>query len=267
MRLWRWCIAVLLTLVICGVLTTVGRAQQPSAPTETEHGYVVGDTQAIGDGVVSSWVYVDGDHPSALGVTFSEAALSHLPEANTQYLLRLPETAEHAPFDHFALDWNPHGHFPEQFYGAPHFDFHFYLISPEMQRQITGTGADEARILKPPAAPYLPEGYVPAAPGVAHMGLHWVRPEFHEFHGQPFTESFLFGSYNGRLAFLEPMITLAFFQSRPAKVDSPVPQTRTVQQSGYYPTRYTIAYDPVRHTYTVALEGLTYRKADRRGGY
>jgi hypothetical protein len=108
---------------------------------------------------------------------------------------------------------------------------------------------------------YIPEGYQPAEPGVVYMGLHWIRPDFPEFHGQPFTESLLYGTYNGRMTFIEPMITRAFLLAKGPRVDKPIYQPQAVQASGYYPTRYTITYDATRRLYTVALTGLTHRTA------
>lgn len=224
--------------------------------------YFHGETQNVGDGTISSWVYVDANNrPLSLGVTFTETMLQNLPKESSEYLLRLPEYVPHLPFDHFTIDWEPQGHFPEQFYGLPHFDFHFYLISQKRRGSITGTGPDEARIHKLLPEKYVPKGYVPAKPGVAYMGLHWVRLDFPEFNGRPFTESLIYGSYDGKLAFIEPMITRAFLLSH-TDVSTPMYQSPAVQLSGYYPTRYSIKYDAERHLYTVALDGLTYRKAD-----
>jgi hypothetical protein len=38
-----------------------------------------------------------------------------------------------------------------------------------------------------------------------------------------------------------------------------VPQAYS--KNGFFPTRYSISYDPVRQEYSVALNGLTWRKA------
>jgi hypothetical protein len=45
------------------------------------------------------------------------------------------------------------------------------------------------------------------------MGVHWIDPASHEFHGHDFTATVLYGSYNGEMNFIEPMITRAY--SRP----------------------------------------------------
>lgn len=262
MRMQGKIVATLLVTALCGLLATLAYTQQPTAQhQEPELNYFTGETKAVGDGVAYSWVRLNNmNRPISIGVTFTESALSGLPDASTEYYLQLPEVATHAPFNHFALDWNPQGHFPQQFYGVPHFDFHFYMISSQQQGQITTTGADAARVMKKPAAQYIPQGYQLAPPAVPLMGMHWVRPDFPEFHGHPFTQSLIYGSYNGRISFIEPMITRAFFLAK-TNVDQPIYQPKAFQVSGYYPIRYSITYDATRHLYTVALVGLTYRQA------
>src|SRR5262249_31536220 len=83
------------------------------------------------------------------------------------------------------------GHDPEAVYKVPHFDFHFYLISPSERERITARGDDLLKCGKPLPAEFVPEGYVPA-PGSEEpgMGYHWVEPGSHEFHGKAFTHTF-----------------------------------------------------------------------------
>jgi len=254
-------IAIVLCAMFAGIVQAQPKTQPPPLPMH-ELKYFVGSPQMLGDGHIYTWVRIDTrNRPVALGVTFSESALNNLPNLDSEYLLRFPEVVTVTPYNHFAIDWQPMGHFPMQFYGVPHFDFHFYMISPQDRGLITGYGADVARLNRLPAANYIPAGYVPAYPAVALMGLHWVRMDFPEFHGQPFTQSLLYGSYNGRFTFIEPMITRAFLLAHPATVKRQMYQSKTVAMSGYYPTWYTVTYDGTRHLYTVALEGLVYRQA------
>ncbi|HEX2948125.1 MAG TPA: DUF5602 domain-containing protein, partial [Armatimonadota bacterium] len=243
MRVRVLAIAAVLAMALCGVVYTVSYPQQPPQHTLHELVYIQGETQAVGDGVMYPWVRIDSmNRPSAIGVTFTESILTNLPDTDTEYLARLPEVVPHAPFNHIALDWVPKGHFPEQFYGVPHFDVHFYMITPQARSLITGLRDDEARVNKLPAAQFLPQGYVPAKPGVALMGLHWVRPDFPEFHGQPFTASLIYGTYNGQVTFIEPMITRAYLLTHPS-VNRAIDQPKAVQTSGSDPPRFTTAYD------------------------
>ena len=151
-----------------------------------------GETKAIGHGVITSWLTLNPDgSPAALWVTMTEGALENLPTTDTEVGLTLPYEAYLTPFTHFALDWNPQGHVPMQFYGVPHFDFHFYLLMPEERMMITATGDDIAVLEKKPVPDYIPQGYIATPGGVPMMGAHWVNPASPEFHGQPFTQTFI----------------------------------------------------------------------------
>lgn len=228
---------------------------------------ILGDVLPFGNGTARSWVHVDGrGEPTTLGITLTEAALEGLPAEVTpgliwmvEYILSIPEMPL-LPFDHIGVNWNPRGHIPAGIYNVPHFDFHFYTISPEQRSQITARGEDLERCRRSPMPGHLPEGYVFAPeseePG---MGGHWIDPLSHEFHGKDFTSTFLFGTHEGGIIFWEPMITKAYLETKPdASMPLQVPQEYA--RDGYYPTGYSIRYDAGRKEYTVALEGLTLRR-------
>jgi hypothetical protein len=91
------------------------------------------------------------------------------------------------------------------------------------------------------------------------MGVHWIDPTSHEFHGNDFTASLLVGSYDGEVNFIEPMITRAFLETRPdftAEIKQPAAYAKT----GYYPMSYSVRFDPEKHEYVVSLDGLTFRE-------
>lgn len=254
----------MMLLLVAGI--AVLRAQIPggaAAPlmAPMSERVFTGETKAVGTVTVTAWVMLNASgHPTAIGVTLTESALTNLPAANTEYALSLPPQASETPFNHVALNWLPKGHIPVGIYDVPHFDFHFYTITPTERNQITGSGADVARARKNPPSGYLPQGYFPAPSSFEpYMGQHWVSPSFPELNGKPFTASALYGSYNGRVAFLEPMVSLAFLQTKPA-FTSAFPRPAQVAKPGYYPTQYTVIYDANRHEYTIALMGLTYRQ-------
>jgi hypothetical protein len=171
----------------------------------------------------------------------------------------LPSDAPRLPFDHIGLNWNPRGHDPEGVYTVPHFDFHFYMISTDERDKITTRGEDKARCSKPLPEEFTPAGYIYAPdseePG---MGSHWVEPGSHEFHGAAFTHTFIYGSYDGKVIFLEPMVAKSFLDTKP-NVTAEIKLPAKYQKPGYYPTRYSVNYNPQTKEYTVALEGLTLR--------
>lgn len=237
-----------------------------SAPLRADQTYL-GEIRQVGQGTMATWTTVNQDGaPTAIGVTLTTGVLDGLPtqQPDYEYVLALPTQAARTPFTHFALDWNPHGHDPVAVYGVPHFDFHFYIISSQERAAITATGADLARVERIPAPAFVPHGYVATPGGVPHMGAHWVDPAAPEFHGQPFAETFIYGFYNGRMAFIEPMLTLAYLRTNP-QVDRAIALPEAYPVSGYYPTRFTIQSDPQHGEYTVALRGLTWRAAPVAG--
>jgi hypothetical protein len=226
---------------------------------------IVGETRQLGAGQVRTWVRLDGSgNPAAIGVTFSEAALSTLPkepppgQEGTEVSINFPQAAG-TPFKHVGFDWNPMGHPPAHIYDVPHFDFHFYTITEKERNGITMQGADAARTLKPLPAEFHPEGYIYVPDGaVPRMGNHMVNPLSKELHNQAFTSTFLYGSYDGRLIFAEPMITKALLEAK-TNFTEMIKQPARYQQPGYYPTKYSVSYDATRKEYTIALEGMTLR--------
>jgi hypothetical protein len=54
------------------------------------------------------------------------------------------------------------------------------------------------------------------------------------------------------------MITRAFLEAK-TNITEAIKQPAKYQQPGYYPTKYSVRYDPIKKEYTVALEGLTLR--------
>lgn len=247
---------------------TILAAEAEAAPSSTNQ-TILGEVIPFGQGTARSWVQVDGSgKPATVGITLTEAALEGLPAEVTpgliwmvEYILAMPSDVGQLPFNHIGVNWNPRGHDPHGIYGVPHFDFHFYTISPEQRSQITARGDDLAKCNKVPVAGRVAEGYIfaPASeePG---MGGHWIDPVSHEFHGQSFTSTFIYGTYDGEVIFYEPMITMAYLQTKPDAI-TPIKVPTSYAQAGYYPTSYRVHYDAKRKEYTVSLEGLTLRQA------
>lgn len=241
-------------------------SNQRAVSTGSTSRTVFGPAQTLGSGTVRSWVALDKDgKPSALGVNISEAALKTAPtkfsdgQTGVEFNLALPAEAAATAFDHIGFGWNPNGHEPEKVYDVPHFDLHFYTITPDERARITAEGDDKAKAYKEPSAEYAPAGYI-LAPGTAvpNMGAHWVDPKSGEFQGAAFTRTFLYGNYDGRIIFFEPMITKSFLETQ-VNVTEYIKLPAKYAKSGYYPTMYSIRYDPTGKEYVVALEGLVLR--------
>jgi hypothetical protein len=231
-------------------------------------GTYLGQFTILGNGIVRTWYKADKKgKPQAMGVTFSETALDGLPQTgvgpktmpSVMHELALPKEARITGFDHVDLDWNPKGHMPSKIYDVPHFDFHFYMVPAAQLNKITAVGKDLARCSRKPAAKFMPAGYIiPPGTEVPRMGSHAVDVMSPELHGQPFTQTFIYGYYDGAMNFVEPMIARSFLETHPS-VTTKIKQPASYPRTGYYPTKYSVKYDAGRREITVALEGLTYR--------
>ena len=88
------------------------------------------------------------------------------------------------------------------------------------------------------------------------MGTHWLDVTSPELNGQPFTQTFIYGSYNGKVTFAEPMITLDFLK-KTSSFERDIPQAAKVQKSGYYPTKLNITkHDGITE---IVLTGFVYK--------
>ncbi len=227
-----------------------------------------GQSISMGNGTLKSWVELGPDKkPTRLGLTFTESALENLPfsEFNkvvTTFDVLFPKVKGLA-FDHASVDYATMGHDPFEVYGVSHFDLHFYLISRAEQAAIKLTGPSDIKVFDKP----VPRGYTPSdyimIPGteIPNMGVHWVDMTSGELHGHAFTSTLIYGSYNGHVNFIEPMITRAMFENK-VNVVAPVKSPKFAAQPGYYPTEYSVNWNEDKKEYTVALGKLTWIKGE-----
>lgn len=219
-------------------------------------------------GKASTFYEVDAnEHPVRLAIRINNAAWNSLDmpapggsnniPANT-VILRFHPKVDANIFNHAELDWNPHGHEPEFIYGLPHFDFHFYSMSLADVEAIPPYEVDPSKFDISPGPDYLPPHYFNPGGGVPQMGCHWLDATSPELHGSIFGQTFIYGTYNGKVTFREPMITKAFMEANPEFTRS-IPQPAKVAVSGYYPT--TLQLHKTDDGYVVVLEDFEYREA------
>lgn len=231
-----------------------------------------GPSVAFGQGTARTWVQTDASGAAAsIGIALTESALTGLPTTVSgpspsalMATLPLPPEAAGTGFDHAELGWNPLGHDPVQIYGLPHFDMHFYTISSATQLAILPNDPQWAtKAANLPGTAFVPSGYVaPPAPiaasAIPQMGVHWTDVKSPEFNGTPFTSTFIYGSWDGKFIFLEPMMTKAYLQTHPNDTRT-IPQPAQFAAAGSYPSSYSVAYDATAKEFRITLGGLTKR--------
>jgi len=284
--------SLIVAAVTLGLCTAAVARRAPTSPTTLQ-----GPPVAVGRGVARLFVALAPDgKPRSIGIALTEPALSGLAArmnstsrcfdrngdgtlahgeclGDDQVNLELPVAAAGLglPVKWAMLNWNPEGHMhpAPQVWAAPHFDFHFYLADKSLVDGIRPGACGEIidcedfkRASKPLPAAHAPDGYIEVGAAVAAMGNHLVDSKDPEIAdpSRGFSGTFIYGTYDGRMIFLEPMVSHAFLASRPDRC-TPVRWAKAVAEAGYYPTSYCVRYDAAAQEYRVSLEGLTYRAA------
>ena len=249
---------------------------------------IAGEQKPIGKGTVRTWLKVDAKtrEPRVLGVSVSESGLSGLPadadpaqagsvklklmdggpDHTFEYEVKFPPEAAETAFNHMGFNWNPVGHGPKGVFTMPHFDVHFYMATTQYRHEIHVDlkDADPTHVkvsnLEPPAQ-FLPPDYQ-LAPNTAEprMGSHYADVTSDQLKPGNFKNIFLIGVHGGNILFWEPMLTKAYLESEPNFTGKlKLPEAYPV--SGYYPTAYSVIYNPNRKEIDISLDGLTFRLA------
>ena len=201
-----------------------------------------GVEQAIGNGKVYSWVKFTGDKPTSIGMTLAKGALENIPHnGGTSLIIALPtEALGKTSFDHIYLDFSHSGHEPVGIYDVAHFDVHF-MMQPNAERSAippylptTATKFDNL-----PPTGIMPVPYFRLPAGVPLMGVHWANPTSTELNGGKFTETLIMGSYDGKMTFIEPMVTLDLLLTKP-NITKSVPTPAKFVKAGYFPMKYSV---------------------------
>lgn len=234
-------------------------------PTSTSKaGTFKGTTTVVGKGSAYSWVKLDdAGNPTSIGISLTDSAmvgLSEVPFPPQMFNVSLPAQASATAFNHIGLDWGAMGHPPEPIYTTPHFDIHFYLVDTATKNAISPLDSTAGRVTPEPAM--IPTGYTAGPPPheiVPGMGIHYVDPTSHEFHGSAFTSTLIYGFWKGKMIFVEPMITRAFLQSKATHEANLALPTTYPTADKYYPTKYKVSYDATTGEHVISLDAMVKR--------
>jgi hypothetical protein len=181
----------------------------------------------------------------------TDDVLQNLPSEYTDLTVRLHQKAsEVTPYDHIAIDWMPNGH-PPAYFQLSHFDIHFYMMPVEDQMMIpaptaSNTSLSSTSAFGRPSPGILPADYTVASAAVPMMGRHWLDKNASVLPptNATFTYQFIYGTFDNKVVFLEPMVTRAFLFK----------PTGT-----FYPTRYNIFTDSDTRKIYISLDQFVWR--------
>jgi hypothetical protein len=288
-------LATVALLAIGGWLVVSGSAGHPPAAIAGPPSRLLGGQVDLGKGTASAYAEMNEQgEPTAIGILFSPAALEGLPDGSDfhhcfdrnqdgridrateclhgyEHVLPLPDALARRPdipFKWVLLNWNPAGHVPPGVYDVPHFDVHFFMepiasvfalasgpCGPEFIR------CDQFEIARQPVpSNYVHPDYKDVGAAVPAMGNHLIDLGGPEFHGQPFTRSFIFGSYGGRITFYEEMVSHRTLVANPRSC-APIKTPKAVATAGFYPTISCLWHHAPGGEITVSLERFAFRLA------
>ena len=237
-----------------------------------------GKSEQLGNGYIRSFVELDDNgNPSNIGATLTQGALA-LPigQADPDIVvdLSLPSEASSTAFKNIELTYRPY-YYPNtpDVFLVPRLGFDFFQVSPQERDLICAhpdtsgppqcVGNELTQALKTPDPGILPEGLVSTLEAQPRVGTRYFDPDvtFPIVQGQqPFTTTYDYGFYDGNPTLRGIGVTKAFLETQP-NVTIPIKIPTTYSQGGYYPTSYSVTYDPASQDYRVAYSGLTYRRS------
>jgi hypothetical protein len=259
-----------------------------------------GESASLGNGTLTAYSQVEDSVPKSIGMVFTSSTLDGLPydppsdgmwcfdrnadgvvdqhtecSGGYEHALQLSaafKSKVDTPFTYVLANWNPMGHIPMGVWNVPHFDVHFYTndnaerlaIRPGPCPVLVNCGDYEIGKIQP-ASKYVAPDYSDVDAVEPAMGNHLVDQTSPEFHGNPFTHTFLYGIWGGHITFYEPMVTHAWYSGLRYGTNTdacfPMKLPQAWEHAGWYPTRYCLRYRANRDELTTSLEDFVYRQA------
>ena len=223
---------------------------------------VKGECADLNSASVCTWAQMQGGAVVAAGATVPIAGIENAPPEPpmawppvASSVVNVPESARAGSgFNFLTIYWEAMGH-PPGAYLTPHFDFHFYVISPEELAAIDCKDLSKPAAL---AAAYgLPD--VPLPPPMAKaigvdtlvglcvpkMGMHSVL-NVELASTTTFDGTMVIGYYKGKPIFIEPMLSKAMLMEKKS-FDLPIPTIPGL--AGTYPRKFHADWDASSSSY------------------
>jgi hypothetical protein len=212
---------------------------------------------------VCTWAKTQGKNLVEVGAVVPLASIENAPAGPgsmdwppvADAAIDLPEAARQpSGFTHLTVYWEPTGHPPGP-YLTPHFDFHFYTITPAELATIDCK--DEGKPTALPAGYSLNDEKLPPDMAkmigvstlvglcIPKMGMHSLLTSEMESK-EVFRGSMVIGYYHGKPVFIEPMLTKAMLLEKKS-FDLPVPDVPGL--AGPHPTKFHADYDAAKQSY------------------
>ncbi len=151
----------------------------------------------------------------------------------------------------------------------PHFDVHFHM-APIADVLAIGPGPCGPELVdceafatakQPLPTDLMHPDFADVDAVAPAMGNHLIDLTGREFNGEPFTRTWIYGIYGGRVTFYEEMVTLAYLLKPAPDACAPIKSPPAVAVAGYYPTERCVRYEAGANAYVVAMDGFVYREA------
>ena len=216
---------------------------------------VVGESRAFGAGKVETWAMIDSSGEiSEVGATIPMTLVRNLATTppgdgplGAVASLKYPEMVRQKTFfNTLALHANPNGH-PGAYYTTPHFDVHFYNVPDATIRTYGPVDAASQA-----SSVVLPAGYVMEPGAVPQMGTHAITAEdATALNGErKFIKTMIQGYFNGKVIFVEPMVTQELMLSKESfTLPVPKPTKFGLAAPTLYPTKFSADYNATTDSY------------------
>lgn len=224
----------------------------------------IGPKVAVGNGYVISWIRViNNQTPWEIGIDITSGVLEDLPKDSgliEPAIIPLPDIAEKlTPFNHISITWNPENFSDIPGFEQAHFNFYFHTIpiGDRMSIPVWSEETDPSFSTYPPRN-HLPKNYSPLIKGIgsyAEIGRHWLSTDSKSY--LPLAETFSFGTYDGKLIFMDPIVTLSVLKSG-EEIIKPIPQPLYHSGNNPLPREYKISISKNENR-TVALRNFLLR--------